>query len=276
MPREYASPAPWGDLLRRHRSAWVDSLAGDLPAREVRSTSDIHELLDESQEARALVWFDDYPGDGDRQRTDEALRAVAAAGHALVVALVAASDGGAARHAAGLASELGGMVVAQHLSAGSVIVDGPGPVGATISESPEPDDAVAYLVCSNVEADLVRKTGTMLGAAAVPLMSGYIKFLHAANEELRHANARLAREHLGVHDSAAASLAPRISELEKELAEQRRIAQDHYDMLLQAKATLEAPRYRAVDAGRAFLFKIPGLSAALRLRSRLVQRARQR
>jgi hypothetical protein len=41
--------------------------------------------------------------------------------------------------------------------------------------------------------------------------------------------------------------------------------------MLQAKAELRAPRYRAVDKLRDLLFEVPGLSALLRFRSRLIR-----
>jgi hypothetical protein len=266
-PSESFSEAPWEDLLRAHRAAWVGELAGDLPIRD---------LAARDEEPPGLVWVDDYPWADGRDRFDGDLQAMAAAGHPLVVGLSADPGGRAARDAAGLASELGGLVVGQHLSAGSLIADRPGPAGALISEAPAAEHAVHYLVCVNLDRDRLGTAAAMLGAAAVPLMTGYVKFLEDANEQLRQANARLARDRLGVHDSAAAIRAPRISELENELAEQRRIAEAHYDMLLQAKATLEAPRYRAVDSARAILFRVPGLRTALRLRSRLLQRSRGR
>src|SRR5918992_980624 len=69
-------------------------------------------------------------------------------------------------------------------------------------------------------------------------------------------------------DADVVPLMTRYVRLFKEaLAEQREIA-------TQAKAALEAPRYRAVDKVRDFVFAIPGLSALFRLRSRLIQRRR--
>jgi hypothetical protein len=94
-----------------------------------------------------------------------------------------------------------------------------------------------------------------------------VRLLEEANKTLSEANARLAREKLGVHDSAAGALGPEMDELRRELAEQREIA-------TQAKAALEAPRYRAVDRLRSIVFRIPGLSAMFRLRSWLIQRRR--
>ena len=112
----------------------------------------------------------------------------------------------------------------------------------------------------------------MLDTRAAPLMTGYVSFLEEANRSLGEANARLARERLGVHDAAAAALEPRIAELERELEEQRRIGREHHQNMLNAQAALAAPRYRAVDALRSLAFRVPGLSTLLRIRSRLIQR----
>ena len=46
----------------------------------------------------------------------------------------------------------------------------------------------------------------MLDTRAAPWMTGYVSFLEEANRSLGEANARLARERLGVHDAAAAAL----------------------------------------------------------------------
>jgi hypothetical protein len=100
-------------------------------------------------------------------------------------------------------------------------------------------------------------------AGAVPLMTGYVRFLEEANRSLSEANVRLARERLGMHDSAAAAL---VADLERQL----KAAEANYEAML--KTALRAPRYRAVDKLRDLLFSVPGLSALLRLRSRVVRR----
>jgi hypothetical protein len=196
-----------------------------------------------------MVWVDDYPAGGDR----DAVRDAAAEGRPVVVGLPADGRGDAEREADRLAAELGGTRVTQRLAAGSLI----GPEGDGGA------DAVHFLVCVNVEPS----TSSMTDQDVVPLMTGYVRLLEEANQRLSEANARLAREKLGVHDSAAGALEPEIAELKEALAEQREIA-------TQAKAALDAPRYRAVDRVRDFVFAIPGLSALFRLRSRLIQRRR--
>jgi hypothetical protein len=217
----------WAETLDRHRSEWVASLAP----------------------GGAIVWVDDYRDEAGA----EAVRAAAADGRPLVVGLPADVRGDAEREADRLAAELGGTRVTQRLAAGSLI--GQAAAGGA--------DAVHFLVCVNVDPS----SSSMTDADLVPLMTGYVQLLEEANKSLSEANARLAREKLGVHDSAAGALEPEIAELKQALAEQREIA-------TQAKAALEAPRYRAVDKLRDFVFAIPGLSALFRLRSRLIQRRR--
>ena len=105
----------------------------------------------------------------------------------------------------------------------------------------------------------------MTEAEAAPLMTGYVRFLEEANRSLSEANVRLARERLGVHDSAAAAL---VAELQRAIERPRRPTTTR---CFRRTATLRAPRYRAVDKLRDLLFEIPGLSALLRLRSRLIR-----
>jgi hypothetical protein len=222
-----AGGGAWADLLDRHRSEWVASLAAGRP----------------------MVWVEDYALGGDR----DAVRDAAAEGRPVVVGLPADVRGDAEREADRLAAELGGTRVTQRLAAGSLIA----------ADADGAADAVHFLVCVNVDPS----SSSMTNVDVVPLMTGYVRLLEEANRSLSEANARLAREKLGVHDSAAGALEPEIAELKEALAQQREIA-------TQAKAALDAPRYRAVDRLRDFVFAIPGLSALFRLRSRLIQRRR--
>jgi hypothetical protein len=224
-----AGDGAWAELLDRHRSEWVASLAAGGP----------------------MMWVDNYCGGDNGEADAEAVRAAVADGRPVVVGLPADARGDAEREAGRLAAELGGLRVTQRLAAGSLI----GPNGDGDA------DAVHFLVCVNVEPD----SSSMTDAEVVPLMTGYVRQLEEANRSLGEANVRLAREKLGVHDSAGGALGLDIAELQRELAEQREIA-------TQAKAALEAPRYRAVDRLRELVFGIPGLSAVFRLRSRLIQR----
>jgi hypothetical protein len=230
--RGSGSARPWADLLDRHREQWVASLAGE----------------------RSVMWLDDYTGGANGKPDAEALRAAVAEGRPVVVGLRADAGGAAAREAGRLAAELGGVTVCQRLAAGSLM---------TIEES-EAGDAVHFLVCVNLDEASAAVPSSVTDADAVPLMTGYVRFLEEANRSLSEANVRLARERLGVHDSAAGALAA-------ELKAHREAAQANHEAMLEAKAALKAPRYRAVDKLRDLVFRVPGLSALLRLRSRLIR-----
>jgi hypothetical protein len=227
----------WADLLDRHRAEWVAALAGD----------------------RSVMWLDDYARDGGPESDGEALRAAVAEGRPVVLGLSADAAGAAAREAGRLAEELGGVTVAQRLAAGSLISGDAG----------DARDVVHYLVCVNVDVGGAEGASTAAEERVAPLMRGYVRFLEEANRSLSEANARLAREKLGVHDSAAGALEPQIAVLKEQLAEEREISR-------QAKAALAAPRYRAVDNVRSVVFRVPGLSGLLGLRSRLIQRRQNR
>jgi hypothetical protein len=224
---------PWADLLDRHREEWVASLGGE----------------------GAVMWIDDYTDGGVDA---ESLRAAAAEGRPVVVGLRADAQGAAEREAARLAAELGGVTVRQRLAAGSLMS----------AEEGEAGDAVHFLVCVNIEDASAAAPSSVTEAGAVPLMTGYVRFLEEANRSLSEANVRLARERLGMHDSAAAAL---VADLQRQLE----AAEANYQAMLET--ALLAPRYRAVDKLRDLLFEVPGLSAMLRLRRRLIgQRSSQR
>jgi hypothetical protein len=190
---------------------------------------------------RDVTWLDDAGG----------LRAAAAEGRPAVLGLRADAGGAAAQEASRLAAELGGVAVCQRLAAGSLIT----------AQDDDAPDAVQFLVCVNL-GDVSSAQSAMTEADVVPLMTGYVRFLEEANRSLSEANVRLARERLGVQDSAAAKVA---AELQGHLE----AVQENYEAMLEA--ALRAPRYRAVDKLRALLFRVPGLSLLLRLRSRLIR-----
>jgi hypothetical protein len=222
---------PWADLLERHRSEWVASLSGE----------------------RSVMWVDDYTRDAGGEHETDALRSAVAEGRPVVIGLRADARGAAAREASRLATELGGVTLCQRLAAGSLIGPDEGDEG----------DAVHFLVCVNLDRASAAASNAEINAEPVPLMTGYVRYLEEANRSLTEANVRLARERLGVHDSAAAAIAG-------ELKEHRETAQKNYEAMLNARAELRAPRYRAVDKLRDLVFQVPGLSALLRLRSRML------
>jgi hypothetical protein len=244
----------WADLLDRHRAEWVASLAGD---------RDVTSLDGEGAPDGTLVWLDRYPGGVDRGDVGARLRALAAEGRPVVVGLPADAGGAAAREAERLASELGGVTLAQHLAAGSLIA----------GEAGDARDVVHFLVCVNVDVARAEAASSATDAEVVPLMRGYVSFLEEANRSLSEANARLARERLGAHDSAAAAA---VAELQREVERQRAIADDKNNQLIQAHALLASPRYRAVDKLREVVFGLPGISTLFERRSRMIQeRGRQ-
>ena len=223
---------PWAELLEGHRERWLESLGG-----------------------RDVLWVDDY-GSGD-DATAEEVRAAAAEGRPVVVGLRADPGGAAAREAGGLAAQLGGVALCQRLAAGSLI-SAEGTEGGA-------EDAVHFLVCVNLDEVRDAAPGSLLDADAAPLLTGYVRYLEEANRALTEANTRLARDRLGVQDSAAATLAA-------ELKKQREAAQANYDA--QITSILSAPRYRAVDGLRELVFRLPGLSTLAQRRSRRIRAGR--
>ena len=146
------------------------------------------------------------------------------------------------------------MTVCQRLAAGSLIT----------ADGGDADDAVHFLVCVNIdEASVTAASSATDARAGAARDSEYVSFLEQANRSLSEANVRLARERLGMHDSAAAAIAA-------DLQQQLDTARINYEAMLES--ALRAPRYRAVDKLRDLLFDIPGLSSVLRFRRRMIQR----
>ncbi len=114
----------------------------------------------------------------------------------------------------------------------------------------------------------------------------YMRGLERANQDLRAINVRLARESLGVHDAAAASvirkLEDRIAQSKAEATEAR-LAERHWKDIAdgndwarrRAEQRLAQPRYRAVDAVRSRLLQLPanGSATALEWASKAVRLA---
>ena len=139
---------PWADLLGRHREQWVASVGGE----------------------DAVMWVDDYAGEQDA----DALRAAVAEGRPVVVGLRADAGGVAERVAGLIAAELGGVTVCQRLAAGSLIS----------AEEDEAGDAVHFLVCVNVDEASTSVPSSVTEVGAVPLMSGYVRFLEEGGRTL--------------------------------------------------------------------------------------------
>jgi 2-polyprenyl-3-methyl-5-hydroxy-6-metoxy-1,4-benzoquinol methylase len=117
-----------------------------------------------------------------------------------------------------VAERLGGRMLSQYIAEGSLIRgDDEGEPVLSLAEEGEPEYANQFLLLVNVDGGDATVSALMrLESDAINVR--YLRGLERANEELRVANVRLAREKLGAADSAAASLAARVRALEKELA----------------------------------------------------------
>jgi 2-polyprenyl-3-methyl-5-hydroxy-6-metoxy-1,4-benzoquinol methylase len=138
-----------------------------------------------------------------------------------------------------------------------------------------PDDVASanhWLILVGVDSQTVDAAEAALALTVEPQQNDYMRTLERANAQLYRANQRLARTHLGVHDAAAASVVTRATTLEARVAALERELELERRTRVQHEATLDAPRYRAVDSARAFAFRLPGVGTLLRLRSRLIQR----
>jgi 2-polyprenyl-3-methyl-5-hydroxy-6-metoxy-1,4-benzoquinol methylase len=166
------------------------------------------------------------------------------------------------------------VVLSQYLAEGSLILTGDAVGGSDVQgRLVDPGSAEAssevwanhWLILVGVDSAQSEQAQAGLGLVAAPHHNEYMRQLERANAELRRANLRMGRAWLGVHDAAAGAVEARRVRLEAKVAELEQLA-------LQQKATLEAPRYRVVDAIRKLAFNIPGVATLLRLRSRLIQR----
>ena len=113
----------------------------------------------------------------------------------------------------------------QFIAEGSLIRDehpGEDPT-LKLSDEGEPEYANQFIVLVNFEEADFARASALMRLVAEPMHHRYVRGLEEANEALRRANARLARDKLGTADSAAASLVGRLRTLEDELAEIRRI-----------------------------------------------------
>jgi hypothetical protein len=241
----------WAELLEKHRRAWLVAAIGGRKRLDLAIEGDPAASIARASAGSAVVLIEDFSARADADLRRELQSAVARG-----VPIVVGFPGGrqARREAELLRDQLrDAVIVVQQLAAGSLI-----------GVEAQPSNAAHLLVCANLGTFPDDGTATDLDASAVPLSSGYVAYLERSNRALRDANVRLARERLGVHDAAAATL-------QAELAEYKRQAETNYDRWIGAKNALEAPRYRAVDKVRDIAFLLPGLGFALRWRKQRLE-----
>lgn len=158
------------------------------------------------------------------------------------------------------------QVLEQRLAEASVIAPA-GAGGEPVSGRLEPvrDDAAwanHWIVTVNVPADELRGASAHVTFAAVPQASGYMRALEAANAELVRANARLARNWLGLHDASAASVLRRLADQSAAAEKWERIAGNNDWGRVQAERQLDTRLHRAVESAYGFASGLPGVSAA--------------
>jgi SAM-dependent methyltransferase len=115
-----------------------------------------------------------------------------------------------------------------------------------------------FVVCVNCGLEDAGWASPRMKLIAAPAHTRYMRNLERANAELRHTNARLAREKLGVAESAAASLLARVERLETELEqararaeeEERAVAHDDWIKHLHAEIDRHRRQVEAMEATR--------------------------
>ena len=116
----------------------------------------------------------------------------------------------------------------------------------------EPEYANQFLVLVNHSEEDVAQVSALMRLEAEPVHHRYVRTLERANAELRVVNAKLARDHLGKANSAAAALVARTRALEAELSDARRL--EHKEWIESLHRQIEEGRQRieAMESSRAW------------------------
>jgi SAM-dependent methyltransferase len=156
------------------------------------------------------------------------------------------------------------VVLEQYIAEGSLIVpagERPQALEARLVGEADRDDpawAGHWLVAVGFGAAAVEAASARVSLALAAHQHAYMRDLERANAELRRTNTRLAREHVGIHDAAAASLVVSLNErhdadthraefAESEAAKWKMIADNNDWARQQAEQRLAEGRHVAVD-----------------------------
>lgn len=165
------------------------------------------------------------------------------------------------------------QVLEQRLAEASVIAPTGSGTEAVIGRlAPVQDEAEwanHWIVTVNVPAEHLRGASAHITFAAAPQASAYMRALEEANAELVRANARLARNWLGIHDASAASVLKRVTEMTAAAEKWEQIAANNDWARVLLERQLETRRHRAAEATHLFVGRLPGLPAARGLWRRL-------
>ena len=254
-----ALPGTAEHAAERHLEAWAAALAGDRSTLTLRGAASVDGLDGHA----ALTWLD-APAEA---LPVERLRDAAAGGVRLVLA-VSGLERGAAD---GLAERLGALVAGEQLHVQGTLISGPdgapGASPAAVGGSEEPPRRI--LLTANVEPEeLERAASVRLALALEDVHAAQLERLEAAYWSLRRANARLARENLGRHDAAAASvvgpLTTELEEIRRQLAIEVEVARQNDEYFQAARAKLDEPHHRAAERLYQVIAKLPGGGAITR------------
>ena len=254
-----ALPGTPEHVAGRHLETWAAALAGDRRTLALRGPA----ALDGVAGHEALTWLD---APADALPVDR-LRDAAAAG----VRVVLAVEGLEREAAAPLAERLGALVAGEQLQVQGTLISG---LGGAPAETPAAvgageDRPRRILLTANVEPEeLERAASVQLALALEDVHGAQLERLEAAYWSLRRANARLARENLGRHDAAAASvvgpLTTELEEIRRQLAIEVEVARQNDEYFQAARAKLDEPHHRAAERLYQVLAKLPGGGALTR------------
>ena len=157
-------------------------------------------------------------------------------------------------------------LLTQHLAEGSVMLTGSdlgsGEVsiaGSVVAASASAPWANHWIAAFNVPADELASAAASFRLTSAPHNGAYMNALERSNSELHHANQRMARAWLGIHDAAAAAVVHRHEvrhrELEQEIERLRERERDADEY----QARLRRADHRAVDRLALALKGVPGL-----------------
>jgi hypothetical protein len=224
-----ASPATLVDAARAHRERWIAARCGDRAVLRLDCEPEppraVHRAVADAAPG-VVAWLDGMTTAGPGAALADELVTAVRRGWGVALAIPACGAEPPTTPvpapeepeaiAAALAERLGNAeVIPQRLAEASIITSEPGPLTGSLDDlDPAPSDVHAWLVL----AGLPEVASGTFALSAGTLHRTYLLWLDAANAELRRANVRLAREHLGQYDAAAASTVHRIALAEETAA----------------------------------------------------------
>ncbi|MDQ3851182.1 MAG: hypothetical protein M3296_11285, partial [Actinomycetota bacterium] len=260
------------DRMRHQRDAFAAALCRGLAVAAVgdevgpelqRAAADVRRVgLQEVGDADAVVCLDGAAVHADGAL--DAIVALASDGARVILALCPPEpliDEALARLPRALA-------IPQHAVEATWLGDGPRETIALTVPRRQLDDALRIVIAAGFDEGALAATAGGVDVAGDALHGVHLRALEAANAELRRANARLASEHLGIQDAAAARMVSALEAAERLASEWQVEAANNDARLQHARLLLQTPRHRAADALHYRLDTIPG-ARALRVAWRL-------